>query len=97
VKRNNHVAAGIDLALYTANQPHFISVRFHGGPDPLEGKRWGWIKGEHDELDLVVTDGRHGELALLPTDGSTAFNTASIQAGRGAAVRKFPVKAAINS
>lgn len=87
--KNGQFSAGLDLSLYQAVQPHFISVCFEGCEDPLAGKRWGWIKGEQETLDLVLTDGRNGELQLPPDKASSAYKTAAIQAGRGAAVRRI--------
>lgn len=88
-KKNRHVAGGLDLALYQAVQPHFISVRFSGCADPLAGIRWGLVPGETDTLELVLTDGKNGELSFAPDKGSSTYTTAAVQIGRGASVRRI--------
>lgn len=93
-KKNGHTAGGLDLSLYQAVQPCFISVRFSGCADPLAGKRWGTVEGECEVLDLVLTDGKNGELQLAPDECSSTYTTAAIQIGRGPSVRRISWAAA---
>ena len=55
--KNGQTAAGLDLALYQAVQPHFIGVRFEGGDDPLASQRWGFVPGDTRELFARNGDG----------------------------------------
>jgi hypothetical protein len=66
IKKNKQISGGLDLALYQAVQPHFISARFEGGPDPLAGKRWGIVENECEYLDLRLETEEREVLLELP-------------------------------
>ena len=64
--KNGQTAAGLDLALYQAVQPHFIGVRFEGGEDPLASQRWGFVEGARESVVLETETETVEEILHLP-------------------------------
>ena len=86
--KNGQIAAGLDLALYQAVQPHFISVRFEGGDDPLSPQRWGFVPGDSDSFLLETeTDTKVEELEFKDGDKTVTKKITSsehyVVSGRG--------------
>ena len=86
--KNGQTATGLDLALYQAVQPHFISVRFEGGDDPLSPQRWGFVPGDSDSFLLETeTDTKVEELEFKDGDKTVTKKITSsehyVVSGRG--------------
>ena len=75
----------IDLSLFSAVQPNFICVDFKGGKDPLEGKRFGFIKGEVDSVTISHGMGDVRELDLEGNRLETTVKVPGMYVGTGVA------------